>query len=72
LFHTQQKAEVSGMMAKAVFCKDGQKITEFPFEIIDSGDFSAGAKDAFAAFRKANRTIALFDVTVTFEKMDAE
>ena len=57
------------MKAKAVFRKDGKVVSEFPFEIIENGDFSAGAKDSFAAFRQANPTIPLFDVTVTFEKL---
>jgi hypothetical protein len=57
------------MKAKAVFRKNGKIISEFPFEIIDNGDFSAEVKDSFSAFREAHPTVALFEVIVTFEKL---
>lgn len=60
------------MLIKAVFHKGHKVLGEFPILVEGEGDLSAGAKEAYAEFRRAFPSLSIFDedIRVTFEKLE--
>jgi hypothetical protein len=66
------RSEEPIMLVKAVFWKDGQRIGEYSIMVVEEGDLQNGAKEAKDAFRKHYPAISLFDVTVSYEKLEGD